>query len=299
LWERIFATTTKFDQNTRLDTVPLWLVEGLREWLNKDPDHNRESIALRALQNDSAPSLEEVTGWHELSDDRLLGLWQRAFSYYLVDSLVLKGERRDDFQTWLDSFSTPGGAGQLNFPTEANWQHELADAAARGRSLVYTWQDTADELAAKETITYATSKTSPVQTCTIDTVVSMPRSQPLLQAVQERVFILTDLELRAHPSWHPVLEAYRTALLAFLANDRSNPPGKLFAVATATREAEVVNHQKLVDYLNWFEVTRDFGGTTSRFNVYFATAKEMERVEADPSHPNPIRANLLQIESEL
>ena len=60
----------------------------------------------------------------------------------------------------------------------------------------------------------------------------------------------------------------------------------------------MAEHQKLVDYMNWFEVTKDYADPT-HFGNYFSTAKEMEQVEADPAHPNPIRANLLQIESEL
>ena len=55
----------------------------------------------------------------------------------------------------------------------------------------------------------------------------------------------------------------------------------------------------MVDYLNWFEVTRDFAPTASRFNVYFDSAKAMDRAQADPAHPNPIRASLLQVESQL
>jgi hypothetical protein len=299
LWERFFAKTTTFDQNTQLDVVPLWLVEGLREWLNEDPTHNREAIARRALQNQTAPTLAEITGWKKLSDDRLLGLWQRAFSFYLVDSLIREGGRRDDFQQWLDSFSSPGGSGQLHFPTEANWQQELADASARGHNVVYTWQETSDELTADETMTYAESKTAQVQTCTIDEVTAKERTPALLQAVQERIDVLTALELRAHPSWHSVLEAYRSALTALLDEDDADRAPRLIAEAHGLREAELVNHQKLVDYLNWFEVTRDFGDTTSRFRGYFATAKQMESVVADPTHPNPIRANLLQIESHL
>jgi hypothetical protein len=85
-----------------------------------------------------------------------------------------------------------------------------------------------------------------------------------------------------------------------LAND-SNPDHarKLFQEARQLREAEATHHGKLVDYINWFEVTKDYAGDTSLFQTYFSTAKEMERVEADPAHPNPFRANLLQIESEL
>ena len=69
------------------------------------------------------------------------------------------------------------------------------------------------------------SKTAPVQTCTLDTVGKMPGSPALLQAVQERIFILTDLELRAQQDWRPILAAYRFALTALLLK-RPRPPGR-------------------------------------------------------------------------
>jgi hypothetical protein len=298
LWEKFFATTPAFDKRTRLDIVPFWLIEGLREWTNQDPEHVRESIVQRAVKNQSAATLEEVTSWRELSDDRLLGLWQRAFSYYLVDSLTEQGDRRADFQQWLGSFSTPDGQqAQLHFPTEAAWQRELAEAPDRSHDIRYTWAQTSAALESKETISYAASKESNVQTCTIDTVMAQPRSDALQQAVQERITVLTELELRAHPGWQHVLEAYRSALSAYLQKD--DKAAQLFAQAQHWRAEETQHHEKLVDYINWFEVTRDFSEGDSQFRSYFSTAREMERVMADPKHPNPIRANVLQIESEL
>ena len=280
--------------------VPLWLIEGLCGWLNEDSEHNRETIVRRAVQNQTAPTLAEVTGWHELSDDRLLGLWQRAFCYYLVDSLIREGSRRDDFQQWLAGFSGPNPSPpQFHFPTETAWQRELADATGRSRDIVYTWAQTSSELTAAETITFAASKDAKVQTCTLDTVATLPRSPFVLEALQERIFVLTELELRAHPSWHAILELYRAALTALVHDDHPDQAKKLLQEAHRQRVAEMDYHQKLLDYINWFEVTKDYAGNKSRFGAYFTTAKEMERVQADPAHPNPIRANLLQIESEL
>jgi hypothetical protein len=300
LWEKFFANTTSFDRHTRLDIVPLWLIEGLREWSNEDPEHDREGIVKRAVQNQSTPTLEEVTGWHELSDDRLLGLWQRAFCYYLVDSITKKGPRRDDFQQWLAGFSGPNPSpAQFHFPTEADWQRELVDASERSHDIVYTWAETLSELTAAETITFATSKEAKVQTCTLDTVATFPRDPAMLEALQERIFLLTELELRAHPSWHSILELYRSALMALVTNTDPDQAKGLLEEAHRREIDETAYHQKLLDYINWFEVTKNYSDDTSRFETYFTTAKEMERVEADPAHPNRIRANLLQIESEL
>ena len=50
---------------------------------------------------------------------------------------------------------------------------------------------------------------------------------------------------------------------------------------------ELDYHQKLVDYVNRFEVTKNYAGDTSYFHSYFNTAQTMERVQADPDHPNP------------
>jgi len=303
LWEKFFARTASFDRKTHLDIVPVWLVEGLRESLNEDPGHDRESIVRRAAQKQTAPTLADVTGWHEVSDDRLLGIWQRAFCYYLVDSLIQPGPRRDDFQQWLAGFSQddsfPLQRAQLHFPTEADWQRELADATGRSRDIVYSWTETSSELTAAETITFAASKDAQVQTCTLDTVGALPRSKPLLEALQERIFVLTNLELRAHPSWHSILDLYRSGLAALVNEGDSDQANRLLREAQRRRAAEIADHEKLIDYVNWFEVTKDYAGNASLFRAYFTTAQEMERVEADPTHPNPIRANLLQIESQL
>jgi hypothetical protein len=300
LWEKFFATTKTFDKDTKLDTVPVWLVEGLREWLNDDPEHNRESIVKRAVKNQMAPTLEAVTGWHELSTDRVLGLWQRSFCFYLVESITQNGARRDDFQQWLDGYSgaNPTTA-QLHFPTEADWQRELVDATTRSHDVVYTWAETLSQLTAAQTITFVSPKDGKVQTCTMDDILKAPANPTVGEAIQERIFFLTQLELRAHPSWNPVLELYRSALTALVKDYKPDLAQKLLLEAHRRSVEEMDHHQKLLDYMNWFEVAKDNSGNATHFGAYFSTAQEMERVQADPAHPNPIRANLLQIESEL
>jgi hypothetical protein len=300
LWEKYFANTTTFDKDTHLDAIPLWLVEGLRERLNDDPEHNREAIVRRSVKAQTSPTLDQILGWHELSDDRLLGLWQRAFCYYLVDSLVQTGPKRDDFQLWLAGLSGPNASrAQLHFPTEADWQQEIANATARGNDIVYSWGDTESELAANQTITYAASKDAKVQTCTLDQITTLPRDKIVLEAVQEKIFALTQLELRGNTSWHAIIEIYRNALTSFVNGDDLEKVKSLLEQAHHWRNVQADYHQKLLDYVNWFEVTKDYEDGPSHFEVYFTTAKEMERVEADPAHRNPIRANLLEIESQL
>ena len=188
---------------------------------------------------------------------------------------------------------------QFLFPTEAGWQRELLDATHRSRDLVYTWDETAAELNAAETLVITSDKGGDSKLCTLETVVNFPRDKKLIDAVQAKVFALTELELRAHPGWHQTLETYRTALTALAEDPTPDRAKKMLQQAQTQRVAEMANHQKMVDYLNWFEVTKDYMGDTTHFGSYFSTADEMERIQADPTHPNLIRANLLQVESEL
>jgi hypothetical protein len=300
LWEKYFKPDATFTAQTRLDIVPLWLLEGLREWLNDDPEHNREQIVKRAALAQRAPSLAEVTGWTDLSTDRLLGLWQRAFCYYLVDCLVHKQDRRADFQAWLASITgaNPRSAVWL-FPTEAGWQRELLEASDRSRNLVFTWDESAAELTAAETIALPKDKNGDdTRLCTIETVSTFPRSKELDSAISKKVLELSALQLRVHPDWQPIIELYRFGLTALVRDNNPERAAKYMHEAHVRRAAEMDFHEKLVDYTNWYEVTQNMPAEASHFRSYFQAAQELDKVEADPMHPNPIRADLLKVESE-
>jgi len=303
LWEKFFASTQTFDTHTRLDVVPLWLTEGLREWLNDDVEHQRENIVKRATATHRAPTLYEVLHWQQLSNDRLMGLWQCAFSYYLVNSLLRTSTQRDDFQQWLTATSGPNPASaKLLFPTEMGWQRELVDATQRSNDIVYSWDETVVLLATAETITIPPDKGKAItdtHICTFDSVTTFPRDDKLIAVLKQKIFDLTNLELRAHLSWRPIIALYRFGLTALVDNKTPDVAQKFIVQARQQSTAEMAYHQKILDYVNWFEVTKDYASASTHFRTYFSTAQEMEQVQADPKHPNPIRANLLQIESQL
>jgi hypothetical protein len=331
LWEEYFKPDATFTAQTRLDVVPLWLVEGLREYLNDDPDRNREEIVKRAALGNRAPTLAEVTAWKDLSSDRLLGLWQRAFCYYLVDSLVYKEPRRADFRQWLASITGPNPSSAVRlFPTEMGWQRELREASARSRDIVYSWDQSAAELTAAETIAIpkemksekvpdqttttdqppAPDKTAPAaksvdmvedpdtRLCTIETVGTFPRSLAMDRAISKKVLELTALQLRVHPSWQPIVELYRFGLTALVRDNDPKRAADYLHQAHVRRAAEMEFHDKLVDYANWYEVTQNLPSTGTHFRSYFDAAQELDKAEGDPQHPNPIRADLLKVESE-
>jgi hypothetical protein len=296
VWEKFFANRQTFDAQTRLDVVPLWLTEGLRGWVSEDPDHTREEIVRRAVQGGRAPKLDEVTTWQFLADDRLMGLWQRAFCYYLVASLVEKGPKRDDFQQWLASYAGPNpDSAQRLFPTEMGWENQLADATGRGRDVIYTWEETAAELTAAETIQIPAKEEDDTRICTLDTVATFPRDANLVQALQQKINDLTGIELRAHPDWRPILEAYRFGLTALMHDPKPDKARALLADARRKWIGELAARQQLNDYVNWFEVTQDRSESGSEFESYFRTAQQLDRANKD----NPFRASVLQAETNL
>jgi hypothetical protein len=300
LWEKFFKPGTTFTTDTHLDIVPLWLVEGLREYLNDDPEHDREEIVKRAALADRAPTLAEVTGWKDISTDRLLGLWQRAFCYYLVDCLIHKQARREDFQQWLAAMAGPNpGLARRLFPTEMGWQRELHAAGERSRSRFFTWDESAAELTAAETIALPKGPLGDdTRLCTIETVATFPRDKALDAVITQKIYELTALELRVHPSWQPIIELYRFGLTALVRDNDPKRAADYLHQAHVRRAAEMDFHDKLVDYANWYEVTQDMPNVASHFTSYFRVAQELDKAEGDPQHPNPIRADLLKVESE-
>jgi hypothetical protein len=299
LWEKFFASTHSFDTHTNLAVVPVWLIEGLNEWLDDDSGRDREAIVRRAALTHRAPTLNEITGWQDISQDRLLGLYQRAFCYYLINSLIHRGAQRDNFQQWLATFSSPNPTpARYLFPTEAGWQRQLLDAPERSHDIIYTWDESVAALSAAETISVPAKKAADARIYTLDEVAAVPRDSNLVATLQQKNFDLTALELRIHPSWRPIVALYRFGLTAII-NDKPIQAKNYLAEARRRRAGEMAYHQKLTDYVNWFEVTKDFAGHTSHFDSYFSTAQAMERVQADPARPNPIRADLIQVESQL
>jgi hypothetical protein len=299
LWEKFFAGTKSFDAKTNLTVVPVWLIEGLNEWVGDDPGRDREEIVRRAAKIHRAPTLAEVTSWDDISSDRLLGLYQRAFCYYLTASLIHGETKRGQFQQWLATLSTLGArSATMLSPTEADWQRELLEAPARSHEIIYTWDESATALADADTIAVQGKSPEDTRLGTLDTVLGFSPSKELNAALQKKIFDLTALELRLHPSWHAVIELYRFGLAALVENRRKDAE-KYLREAHERRVAEAGYHQKMIDYVNWFEVTKNYGTNVSRFQSYFETAEAMKRAQSDTTKPNPIRADLINAESHL
>ena len=299
LWEKFFARTQSFDTHTDLGVVPVWLIEGLSAWIDDDSGRDREGIVRRAAMIHRTPTLNEITGWQDISQDRLLGLYQKAFCFYLVNSLIHGERERANFQRWLDTFAgdNPGPAAAL-FPTEATWQQLLLDAPARSHDIIYTWDESAAALTDAKALTIPGDKPEDAKTGSVDDITDYPHTDKLTGVLQQKIFELTALELRAHPSWRPIFALYRFGLTSLMNNHQQQAETYIHE-AQHRCALEQDYHQKLTDYVNWFEVTKDYAGHTSRFNLYFLTARSMEQMQANPDRPNPLRADLIHVESQL
>ena len=225
VWEKFFANRKSFDVHTRLDTIPLWLTEGLREWLNDDAEHDREAIVHRAVAGGRAPSLEEVTGWTTLSDDRLLGMWQRAFCFYLVDSLHAKGRQAGRFSGMAQHPRRPQPPEcGLSFPDRGGLAAAVGPkrpAAAVTSSIRGTRPR--PSLRRCRRSRFRRPHGADTRICTLDTVETFQRDASLAQALQAKVYDLTGLELRAHPGWRPVIQLYRFGLTALYQRSQTRP----------------------------------------------------------------------------
>ncbi len=296
LWEATFKDQTKFDGNTKLDVVPNWAVEGLREELNEDDQHQREAIVARAFRSNRAPKLQEIAGWNPLSDATLLGGWQRAFCYYIVKTLTDSQDRQVGFRQWLQALAHGNPQAFEFLPSELAWERELMKAEADSEPVTYSWTSTLQKLRAQKILLAKKDQRKP-RTFLLDDLASpeLTHTPELTQEMQDEYTQLTGLQARAHPSWQEAVSAYRQAVFAWLQNAKPDTMTEILTKARGLADEQVAEHQRLTDYLNWFEVTHSYG--RPQFQKYFQSVQEADKTNSDK--PDPLRDNLLNFEKNL
>ena len=114
-----------------LDVVPLWLIEGLREWLNDDPGTG--SRGDREARGRHASTRADPGGGHRLARNQP----RPAARPLAARFLLLPGRQPDPRRGEAGRFSAvagdftgrqPGVRRISFFPTEADWQRELLEA---------------------------------------------------------------------------------------------------------------------------------------------------------------------------
>lgn len=322
LYEKILSNNATFRAGDTLPLLPLWLSEGTLQVLLTGDNRDWEKVVSRAKKLHKAPTLETVTQWQELSSDSIERMWQQAFSYYLVASLSRPGTARLAFQQWLVSADTTPGQPFSSLaalmPDEFAWRAQLEHSVDRSRDMIYSWEETADELDRAMSITlYGSGKEKDVTT-TIDSLKPYKNHSGLLEAVKGKVSDLTDLQLRSSVLWQPTLSCYSSALMA-IGNLKPppKPPGpvatrgskssspelapqraeyaELIALGKSYREQIQKQHELVGDYINWVVVTKSLGEQGSTFASYYELHKKLN--DFQPRQKDRIGRTVLKIEN--
>ncbi len=287
LYRKAVAAGANFANTDELPPVPLWIAEGAFQSLfeNGTDQQLYRELARRAGFLGKTPSIETIFGWKELSPDPLMNAWQQAFSWQLYLFYRKDPARAAVLEAWFKTLADATPAPwPLDAKIEEQWsafQKNIGD----GPDILYSWERTADELAAAQVFTLPADAKNPVRLVKWSELPPL-RNDPAMPAlVRSKIAQFEVLEMQANFAWRPVIALYRDALSSLYLP--SSDPAAAFAarLADADQAAQRLNSlaQRVGDYLNWFEVTRKTGGsgpdTTSQFEDYFDLGRQFDAWE--------------------
>lgn len=335
LYQKILASQSRtFHAGEALPPLPIWLSEGTlqlclqilitREYAgNFSSSRDWDHVVRHALDQHKAPTLDTVMKWSDLSSYTLERLWQQAFSYYLVSSITRPGPPREAFQQWLGKAAsqqpTPFASLAPVMSDEFAWRAQLHRSDERSRDIVYSWDETVEELNKALSITIVIPGKNQGITTTIDALKPYKTNLGFIEAVQNKISDLTEIDLRANHFWHPVLGAYRGALMTLANLNPADLPKNLpltrgskdfdsqhialqadypdyIAYAKRYTEQLLKLHDQVSDYLNWVVVTKSANEQGSQFSSYYELQKKL--AEFQPRQKDTITHNVLKIEQQ-
>jgi hypothetical protein len=106
---------------------------------------------------------------------------------------------------------------------------------------------------------------------------------------------LTQLALRAHPLYRPLIAEYRTILANITAGKKMKESAALLSSLTGLRHKLLKDMNAVEDYLNWYEATQ-IEGSTGAFRDYLKTAEQLRR--PPPPRSDPISRYMDLMEQE-
>jgi hypothetical protein len=236
------------------DLPPRWFVEGLVEELHRSRHGTPDGVYAALIQSGRPPDLEAFFRQKpEILDAASVVLYRaqavsllrvlqkaqdskKSFAALLVDPSFSRG----GVEPVLAAFSSLGSQSALS----KLWTLKIARSSMPPRMASLTVEQSERELT--------------------DVLKSVKGGQDLPEAAKAQggAFLMREfavrifnLEFRSHPLFQPVLEEYRNIATQLARRPQARVAEKIRELQE-TRAQLVERSQKIVDYLNWFEVTQ-------------------------------------------
>lgn len=300
IYEKLIEQREEIKVDDTLPAVPLWLSEGVLQFLRNDATRNSfDRVVKRAAESGRAPGWNDINTWTELKSTTLDRIWQQAFSYFLVKGLTHETEDRNRFQSWLAE-TGKSSATEIQLPPamadDAWWFRQIASAKAGYPEIVLTWEETERAIKVARQCQLTDPQTGKMDSFELSEIEKHRENTKLPELIHQKIVELTGLEARAHFAWRPVLAHYRQALMTFGSASR---PGFEEWMKRAVDEEKWIKERNTAidDYLNWFEVTHATSRSESAFSHYFNLQKEIENF--DTRQADPFHSEIVKVEAGL
>jgi hypothetical protein len=324
LYQSIYQGGANTATGNYLVTLPVWLVEGLLQGILEGHPELDAQIVSRAKLLQKTPPLATIMGWKQLSADRVERAWQQAFCYQVLLWVLADRERWPDCRKWLaDQAHNPNTQATpwpLDAITEVDWQSFQARPPVDADTITFSWDRTATELAAKQSLLLPASEKHPAVLVPFDKLAEFREHPGFGVAVTNKLSELMVLEMRANFAWRPIIQQYRLGLSNLLKPATSQlPPGAkkgsqiggsstteqsvreeyLQTLADCAKMVRGLNdyRKRVEDYLNWYEVTKRTPMQDSSFESYFRLNDQLEG--ADNKMNAEQEADMVKIERKM
>lgn len=274
--------------------APWWLTEGIMQ-LTRNRGGAQDSDVFKSIVNtEKLPALEKFISQPPMHLDDAAGIVDRACSMALVDALLHLPNGPENLgrfvRAWPDSTANPFGALAKHFPTLTGspqslakwWTLQLASLARpdQWRSLPPPAAEA--ELAAAIELDIAIDKTGKTARYTLadfDKYLRLPAAKQALRVAQLKIVTLSS---KADAFYRPILAEYEEIIRLLAAGKTKGIAARLTEIQNY-RKTILARHEKITDYLNWYEATQT-RGITGEFDKYL---RAVERLTPKPGPPEP------------
>ena len=241
---------------------PSWFVEGLVEDLRRKESGVPDGVYGALIRSDSPPNLAKfLKQKSEILDATSLLLYRaQALAMLRVLQKAREGKpafasllaspdfAQDDVTAVRQAFPSLGDAAKLS----KIWTLALARSSMPAGLSSLTVKETDAKLTAILDLGEPTATSKP---STLPALMQGARGEGGAYLMRQRSVELFDLEFRGHPLLRPVVGEYRE-IMSLLARKPKAKLAQRIADIEKIRALLVERHQKITDYLNWFEATQ-------------------------------------------
>jgi len=246
---------------------PWWVVEGVRETLNRENELVFREVLLNALETEKIPEIEKFISSPPVTLSGSLGFVERAFATCLWEALSMSGEGGRNLaryvKLWPQLHGDPVAALLGQFPAlsassgnlDKWWMIQVARFGTSQRWQTLSVQESDSELSRALELEISADDKAGRTTYRLHDYALFQKLPGAKMAMKAAQINIATLAVKAHPLFRPVISEYDQLIGRLIANKSRGLAARLDVLES--RRKEILGQvSELADYLNWYQATQ-------------------------------------------